>query len=97
MLLGFADVIGDADYRRYVVMFFLWAAWQGFPQLVEQKHLQWRWFPLDKLPPQENMTPGTVILATEILPERFPEMCLGFNKDLPVDEEEVLPPPRRGA
>ncbi len=38
---------------------FLWWRWEGFPQLLEGKHLQWKWFGLGELPPLEKMNYGT--------------------------------------
>lgn len=70
--LGFADtwgMYGQDGGPWYVCLMLLWREWRGFPQLLEGKHREWKWFPLSNLPLVGCVTPGTVILLTDLLPK----------------------------
>lgn len=54
---------------RFVIHFLLVRSWRGFPQRMEpEKCLALRWFPADRLPPPERLTPGTRDFVMHILP-----------------------------
>lgn len=68
--LGYADVISLKRARqRSLDLFFLWPSWTGFARVCEEKHLQWRWFSLDGLPPTSKLMPSTTYCLTQLLPE----------------------------
>jgi ADP-ribose pyrophosphatase YjhB (NUDIX family) len=69
--LGYSDswdIVGAVGLPWHVYIFLLWQSWEGFPRLVEDSHLQWRWFPLNQLPPLDMVTPGTRVLLSSLLP-----------------------------
>jgi len=69
--LGFSDtwgMYGQDGGPWYVCLMLLWREWRGFPQLLEGKHREWKWFPLSNPPLVGCVTPGTLILLTDLLP-----------------------------
>jgi len=68
-LIGLVSNVNPFTNQRYCDAFYLWANWCGCPHVQEeQAHLMWRWFELDKLPPQRSLMPSTLVLLRDTLP-----------------------------
>lgn len=72
--LGHVDTWGHqgvAGRQWYVCLVFLWREWDGFPQLLEGKHTQWKWFKLNSLPAPELMNFGTRACVRDLIPKVY--------------------------
>ena len=71
-LLGVPQSLGYLDWKyrgkRHVSIFLSWSGWSGFPVKLGDETLQWRWFPVEELPPPERCTVPTRLFVEKILP-----------------------------
>ncbi len=75
--LGFHDVLGMKDpTKRSVELYLGWRGWEGFAGVMEDAHLQWRWYSRSELPPDDKLMPGTRHFCMNVLP-----LLLGKGSD----------------
>jgi len=71
-LVGLADGwewIGVTGKQWYVCAGLLWTRFNGEPELVEGKHVEWRWFSGNELPSPKDCTYGTIDLMKIMIAE----------------------------
>jgi 8-oxo-dGTP pyrophosphatase MutT (NUDIX family) len=82
ILLGYAEGHKLGGSQRFLELYLLWQSWDGFAQLKEENNLQWRWFPVDKLPPAETMMPGLGHFAAALLPNYLAAFAAGEESEV---------------